>query len=303
MTGARTRLPAVTAVIPARSPDVALMVRAVESALLCEPMERVIVVDSGSPEAIDRGALPGDARVEVVRTERPGPSAARNVGLDLAATPWVLLLDHDDAAEVAGLEAGLRLGVELRAAAVVSARVEERAGADGVMVDRVRPVPGRLAGRTLARADEVFEPIALYGSTGVLVRQSVLLDGVRFDEDLWIGEDRDFLRRVGARGGIAVNPEVAVRRRLHDEGAANLSGPRHMERRVRDHLVILERWFSVESAGHFRDATMWLINACARTGVSDAAWRELVSAARVHGWRVPMKARWRRWRAGSVAEG
>ncbi|TVQ61379.1 MAG: glycosyltransferase family 2 protein [Phycisphaerales bacterium] len=293
----RAGLPPIEAVIPAHAPEASLLTRAVESALACATTERVIVVDGASPAAITRASLPGDGRVELVRTEQRGPSAARNVGLDLASAPWVLLLDHDDAAEPSGVEAGLRLARELQAVAVVSARTEEVVGDDGTTSDRFRQVPVGFGGKALARADDVFEPIALFGASGLLVRQDVLLDGVRYDEDLWIGEDRDFLRRVGARGAIAVNPEPAVRVRLHRATAGNLSSAAHLERRVRDHLVLLERWFGVESERHFEDATRWLLHACARAGVEDRVWSDLVAAARVHGWRVPMKTRWRRWRS------
>lgn len=291
----RASLPVIEAVIPAHAPEASLLGRAVESVLSCATADRVIVVDGGSPEPIARSMLPGDGRVELVRTEKRGPSAARNVGLELASAPWVLLLDHDDAAEASGVEAGLRLGRELRAIAVVSARTEESVLEGGGLSERFRPVPEGLAGRALARADDVFEPISLYGASGLLVHQDILLDGVRYDEDLWIGEDRDFLRRAGARGAIAVNPEAAVRVRLHGASASNLSSAAHLERRIRDHLVLLERWFGVESERSFELATLWLINACASAGVSNRAWDDLLAAARVHGWRVPIKARWRRW--------
>jgi glycosyltransferase involved in cell wall biosynthesis len=60
---------------------------------------RVVVVDDGSTEeeseqALDRlSALGG---VEVVRQANAGAAAARNAGLRLAATPYVLALDADD---------------------------------------------------------------------------------------------------------------------------------------------------------------------------------------------------------------
>jgi glycosyltransferase involved in cell wall biosynthesis len=70
---------------------------AVESALAQEPQPHVIVVDDGSTdpetsEVLDR--LP--ERVEVIRQENRGVSAARNEGLRRATTPFLFVLDADD---------------------------------------------------------------------------------------------------------------------------------------------------------------------------------------------------------------
>jgi glycosyltransferase involved in cell wall biosynthesis len=70
---------------------------AVESALAQDPEPHVIVVDDGSTDprtsdVLDR--LPG--RVEVIRQENRGVSAARNEGLGRATTPFLFVLDADD---------------------------------------------------------------------------------------------------------------------------------------------------------------------------------------------------------------
>jgi glycosyltransferase involved in cell wall biosynthesis len=66
----------------------------------------VIVVDDGSTDAATHGVLDrlaGD--VEVVRQENSGVCAARNAGLALAQTPYVLALDADDRLALGALEA------------------------------------------------------------------------------------------------------------------------------------------------------------------------------------------------------
>jgi hypothetical protein len=115
--------------------------------------------------------------------------------------------------------------------------------------------------------------------------------GVRFDEGLRIGEDRDFLRRAFEQGPIAVCNKPIVR--MYRDGGT-LTSPKHLERRVRDHLVLLDRWHGEESEAYLRDATRWLINACSKQGASKHAWRDLVAAARTRGWPVPLKCRLRR---------
>lgn len=70
---------------------------AVESALAQDPEPHVIVVDDGSTdpgtsEVLDRLT----ERVDVIRQENRGVSAARNEGLRRAATPFLFVLDADD---------------------------------------------------------------------------------------------------------------------------------------------------------------------------------------------------------------
>jgi glycosyltransferase involved in cell wall biosynthesis len=89
------RLPVrATIVVPTRDrPE--LLGRAVAGALAqTVPDIQVVVVDDGSAEPVQ---LPPDPRLEVVRNHQPlGPSAARNLGLELAAGPWITFPDDDD---------------------------------------------------------------------------------------------------------------------------------------------------------------------------------------------------------------
>lgn len=275
------------AVIPVCNGRPEWLCAAVESVLACPGVVRVVVVDDGSdPPARIEGM---DGRVLVVRQLNAGPSAARNAGLDRTEAEWVLLLDADDAAMPAGVGAMVRLAARLGAAAVVAAR--EEVSPDGG--SRVRPAPPEWAGRVLPTVGDVFRPISLFGASGCLIHRRVLSAGVRFDEDLRIGEDRDFLRRAAGVGPIAVCGEPAVRVRIH-VGAANLTSARHLDRRVRDHLILLERWGRTEAEPHLRAATVWLVNAASKTGVDARCWGSLVAACRARGWPVPLKARLRR---------
>jgi glycosyltransferase involved in cell wall biosynthesis len=83
-----------TIVVPTRDrPE--LLGRAVAGALAqTVPDIQVVVVDDGSAEPVQ---LPPDPRLEVVRNPHPlGVSAARNLGLKVAAGPWVTFTDDDD---------------------------------------------------------------------------------------------------------------------------------------------------------------------------------------------------------------
>ena len=91
--------PAVTAVIPAYNKELYIG-RAIESALAqTYPQLQVIVVDDGSSDgtrAIAERFAAQDERVRIVSVENAGVAAARNLGTQLATTPYVAYLDADD---------------------------------------------------------------------------------------------------------------------------------------------------------------------------------------------------------------
>ncbi|MEX2218777.1 MAG: glycosyltransferase [Phycisphaerales bacterium] len=277
----------VDAVIPTYNAPAARLAGAVRSCLASAMVGRVIVVDDGSEPAAAVGLAAETGRVEVVRQANAGPSAARNRGLERTEAEFVLLLDDDDELEAGGgLGAVIALMERLGAGAAVSARRE----VDAQGRARLKEAPKDLADRVLPRRGEVFRPISLFGASGVVVRRGLIDRGLRFDEKLWIGEDRDFLRRAAELAPVAVCSTPLMRVRVHREGG--LSSAAHLARRVRDHLVLLERHCDAESEGHFRESTLWLLGVVAKNADPRAAgWETLGAAARARGWRVPLKAR------------
>jgi hypothetical protein len=207
---------------------------------------------------------------------------------------WVLLLDADDEAIVDGVERMRALGEKLGAWAVVSPRVQVRADASGGVRERVKAAPAEWADRALPGRGCVFAPLDVFSSTGMLVSGNAIAAGVRFDEGLKIGEDRDFLARCAERGPVGVSSVPGVRYTLHGDGGTNLTSATHMRRRIADHIVLLDRWCDADSRAHMRALTAWLINAASKAGVDGASWDALVSAAGRHGLGVPLKARLRR---------
>jgi glycosyltransferase involved in cell wall biosynthesis len=86
----------ITAVIPTynRGP---LVERAIESALAQEhPPHEIVVVDDGSTDGTGERLARFDDRVRYVSQENAGDAAARNRGVEEAATEWVAFLDSDD---------------------------------------------------------------------------------------------------------------------------------------------------------------------------------------------------------------
>jgi len=276
-------------VIPTKDAPPDRLARAVASARAIAA--RVIVVDDGSATPVEpfdsESAAASIAKVEIVRRRRAGgPSVARNAGLAVSRAEWVVFLDDDDELLADGVRAAVTLGERLDAAAVVSARIE--VGDEG---ERRREPPSEWADAALPAPGLVFTPIGLFGASGLLARGDPARER-GFDEGLWIGEDRDLLRGLGATGPIGVNASCALRVTLRGDG--NLTSPAHLERRVEDHVALLERWWGEDSADGFREGTRWLLSACAKHGVSDHAWAALVEAAKPLGIPVPVKARLRR---------
>ncbi len=272
---------------------------------------RVVVVDDGSPEPVvadaawtaasaEGGGASVRVELEVVRQANAGPSSARNAGLDRTTSGWVLLLDADDEAIVDGVMSMLRMGeADHRMGCVVGGREHVREGMEAI----AHPVPPEWSGRALPHPGDVFRPISLFSGTGCLVARSVLTAGVRFEEGMRIGEDRDFFRKCAEVGSIGVCGAMVVRYTVHGQGQ-NLSSSRHLERRIADHATLCDRWCDDGSRAHFDAATRWLFNAAAKGRVSGPAWETLMSAARRHGLTVPIKARVRRWmRLARAGEG
>jgi glycosyltransferase involved in cell wall biosynthesis len=284
-------LATIEVVIPVFEPRPALLEGAIAGALSCPGVRRVIVVDDGSEPPIEVGE---DERVLLLRQAHAGASTARNIGLDRAEADYVLLLDHDDEPIAAGVAAMIELARKTDAGAVVAARVE--IALDGG--ERLRPVPEEWAGLALDRPGRVFRPIALFGASGTLLARRVWSPegaGLRFDESLMIGEDRDYLCRLAGRDRVVVCGEAATRVRL----GGVLTSRERFPRRVRDHLAILERHFDTRDEAYWHNWTVWLANNAAKARVDRETWGNLVGEMRRRGWPVPLKARVRRLTRGA----
>jgi len=281
-------MPSVDLIIPTYNALPARLDRAVASGLKTSWIARVLVVDDGSSPPAQPSAA-SDGRVQLVRMPaNAGPSAARNGGLDLSQAEFVVLLDDDDEL-LTGAKQAMDLATHLRAAAVVSARLETTEQGR----TRRRTVPAAWADRVLPAPSDVFTPIALFGASGMVIGPQALKAKLRFDEALRVGEDREFLRRVADIGPIGVCAETALRVTLHTN-ADNLTSAANFSRRVRDFLAILARHHNAQSDAHFNAAAHWLLNQLSKSGTDDESWDLLRAAFREHGWAVPLKPRLRR---------
>ncbi|MBM7818735.1 glycosyltransferase involved in cell wall biosynthesis [Cellulosimicrobium cellulans] len=168
------------------------------------PPRSVVVVDDGStdPESQDvLSEIAASGRARVVRVPHAGVSAARNIGIALADTGYVAVLDGDDEMEPTFLE---RTTALLDAdASVVAASSWLRT--HGVLETVVRPGGGAVVDflhRNACPATAVLRHDAWYASGGY---DETMLDGF---------EDWDFfLGLLGAGGRVAIVPEPLIRYR------------------------------------------------------------------------------------------
>ena len=86
-------------IIPVYNTDAKLLKIAVESAIDQKYVERIIIIDDGSKidtaNVCDEIAL-NSSRVEVYHQKNQGAATARNKGIELASSEWIMFLDADD---------------------------------------------------------------------------------------------------------------------------------------------------------------------------------------------------------------
>jgi glycosyltransferase involved in cell wall biosynthesis len=162
--------------------------RAVASIVAQSNRISVIIVDDGSaPEfaaVADELAATIDAPVQVVHsTPNRGPAAARNVGLDLTSSRFVMFLDSDD--ELADT-----------AFASIDEYLLQRDDV-GMVCGAVRIIsPGRAARTAHPAASRAVPWASLSGVSGSFaVRTDIARAVGGYDEVLYFGENTDFILR------------------------------------------------------------------------------------------------------------
>lgn len=183
----------VTVVIPAlvrNEDDCRLLQQLVES---CSFMAAVIVVDDCSPVL-----LPQLSAAQVVRTDfAGGPGLARNIGLQLVATPLVAFIDLDVSitpetiVEMLAYFNAQRVGL-------VAPRVCSKPGADIIAQYETARSPldlGEVEARIRSGTRVSYVPSAMW-----LCRTSALREIHGFDASLNVGEDVDAVWRLDKAG-------------------------------------------------------------------------------------------------------
>lgn len=179
--------------------------KAIASALREEAVGEVVVVDDGSSDGTDAAALAADdgsGRLVIARFEKNrGPSAARNHAIDISTSPLIAILDADDfffPGRFAAMQA--ESGWDLIADNIgfihhdpALAIEPERFQARTRQLSLIDFVEGNISKRGVRRGEIGFlKP--------VIRRAFMLAHGLRYDEDLRLGEDYDLYLRALAHG-------------------------------------------------------------------------------------------------------
>lgn len=186
-----------------------LLGAAIESALAqTSPPEEIIVVDDGSTDGTAELVRSFTRKnVRYVWQPRRERSAARNVGIDLARTPWIAFLDSDDFWDANHLES-LEFAARPDVAAVYSGYRQSRGpGQPNLRITRA------------GRSGDLFQDIAFERASiitsGLMVRRDALREVGGFPLDLHIGEDWVVFLKLAARGLFASSREATTVLREH----------------------------------------------------------------------------------------
>jgi glycosyltransferase involved in cell wall biosynthesis len=208
--------PRVSVVIPTRN-RWRLLSMTLASVLAQQAVDlEVLVIDDASDQQEEPAGGASDARVKILRHERPkGVAAARNTGLGEAQHPWVAFIDDDDlwapgklAAQAAAMEAQSAAGWSCAGALVVNDQL--------LVIGYERtPPPGDIAAAVLTTN------VIPGGGSSVLAVSDLVRDVGGFDEKLRTIADYDLWIRLAVAAPVAPVDRPLVARRVH-AGAMSL---------------------------------------------------------------------------------
>lgn len=207
--------PIVSTVIPAYN-AAEFVAMAIDSALLQDVPQQIIVVDDGSKDGtadVVRGY--GDA-VELIQQANGGVSAARNRGIAAADGDFVAFLDADDVWLSGKLSSQLALFAADPALGTVICD-EIHVTADGEIVRPSFLASRRCHAELPTQPSRLAKPLtwlvreSFFPTSGVVTRREVLARAGSFDTSLSICEDRDLWLRLAFEAPVGLVPEVMLR--------------------------------------------------------------------------------------------
>jgi len=181
--------------------------RAVRSALAEEEVSEIVVVDDGSTDSTAEAALAvedGSGRLKILRlgTNR-GPAFARNHAIEHSAAPLIAILDADDFF-LPGRFSRLLAQRDWDLIADNIVFLDEAAADNGIEIAGFDPSP-RCLGLAEFVSGNISRRNARRGETGflkpVMRREFLEAAGLRYSDELRLGEDYELYVRALARGG------------------------------------------------------------------------------------------------------
>jgi len=216
-------VPLISTIIPTYN-RAKLLKRALDSVLSQDwPNQEVIVVDDGSTDNTAEVLAAYGDRIKLVKQENAGPSAARNVGIEMARGEWIAFMDSDDEWLPNKLTMQMRYALKHPRYAMIYCDMSEVV--DGQLVYQSYLKNGNYSHvgqgqiyKNLLHEYFIFTPT-------VLVKKEVFLDVGYFDTSMRLAEDRELWLRIAYRWQIGFLDHVLVLRHRHSE---NLTANRYL---------------------------------------------------------------------------
>lgn len=169
-----------------------------------------IVVDDASSEDIPDACARHPVAPRIVRQDRAGPAAARNLGVSLARAPWVAFLDSDDEWLPQKLERFAAARAECPDLAIWYGPMRPIDAAGRPVAGRTKPCHAGCITRALFESSFVHVPT-------VECERRLFLEFGGFNAALPVCEDYDLWLRISTRHEFGLVSEPLALRRLHAE--------------------------------------------------------------------------------------
>lgn len=160
-----------------------------------------ICIDDGSPDG--SGAILDeyggrDARFKIIHQRNQGVSAARNLGIKLAAAPYITFIDSDDWVEADALESLLSAMKESRADMVMCSICIHRKNRQEISMETPYPPSGNIRDEYTV-TDESFSGASLVDVSiwaKLFNMETIRTHQIHFIPDLKVSEDMEFSTRM-----------------------------------------------------------------------------------------------------------
>ena len=224
--------------------------RAIESALAQRgaSVEIVVADDRSSDSTAAIAGSFADERVRVVTLERNrGPGGARNAAVAIARGRWIAVLDSDDTV-LPGRVAGMITRAENAGANVAVDNIEvikdgETRGETMFPVDHLANIHEITLADFIA-SNLVFKTTFNYGyMKPIFERRFIETHGLRYEENLRIGEDYTFLASILAKGGkCVVEPSVGYAYHVRPGSISRVLETHHINSMLEADRAFLEKF-------------------------------------------------------------
>jgi succinoglycan biosynthesis protein ExoO len=204
----------------------------------------ILLADDASTDAgvaVAHQVAAVDGRLQIIETDvNAGPAAARNRALDAATGNWIAIVDSDDIIHPQRFELMLAAAQKLQTDAIaddLTYFVDNVVRPGGTLLAGIRPSePQQLSAKCFLCADAGAPQL---GYLKPLLRRDAL-NGLRYREDIRIGEDHDLYMRFLMNGGrMHLLPESYYLYRRHANSLSHRSHPEDVRTMIAVHDDLL----------------------------------------------------------------